>query len=101
MERETRRRSGLEVSVDVLRAIGEGAEGIVYIMAKAGLSYPSVKPVLVQLIRQALVVEPSKERYLITARGRDVLSELMYLRTYFPYISEVSPSEGAPFILPA
>ncbi len=86
-------RSRLETTLDVLRAVGEGAEEVNYIMLKARLSRAAAHSFLVQLVRQGLILQPEDGRYFITARGREVLAEMVYLLTDFPYVSQASTGE--------
>ncbi len=93
-------RSKLETTLDVLRAVEEGAERINYIMLKAKLSRVRAQSAITQLIRQGLILQADEDRYFITVRGRGVLAEMLYLLTDFPHISEAAANEEAVFVLP-
>ena len=72
----TRKRSRLQIYLDVLKAIRSGVQKPTRIMYKCNLSWIPLKEILNSLLDQDMirVIETEKRRiYEITERGRDVL----------------------------
>lgn len=75
----SRKRSRLEIYLEVLETIMSGCNKPTNIMYKCNLSWISLKEILDSLIERGLitVVERNKRRlYLITERGRGIVSRL-------------------------
>ncbi|MBS7638900.1 MAG: archaellum operon transcriptional activator EarA family protein [Candidatus Bathyarchaeia archaeon] len=71
-----RRRSKMELYLEVLRAVGRGVGKPTNIMYKCNLSWANSREILRSLVEQGLitVIEESNRRtYRITERGREVL----------------------------
>lgn len=76
------RRSQLEIRMDILRAIMEGAEGPTQIMYKANLSWILLCDHLVALSEQGFVGEKTignRKKYSLTGRGIEIVSAYLNL----------------------
>ena len=86
----TRKRSRLEIYLDILRAVKSGVNKPTNIMYKCNLSWLPLKRILETLIERDLlrmVHEKNRKIYEITQKGRDVLS-------YFEKAEELLVTEG-------
>ncbi len=76
------RRSELEVKMDILRVVGEGADKPTQVMYKANLSWLSLQEHLKTLIGNGLLTEEkygSRRKYEITPRGLELLQNYQKL----------------------
>ncbi|MBS7605874.1 MAG: winged helix-turn-helix domain-containing protein [Candidatus Bathyarchaeia archaeon] len=72
----TRRRSKIELYLEVLRAISKGVSKPTNIMYKCNLSWENSREILNFLLRQNLISvvdENGRKSYRLTERGREVL----------------------------
>jgi len=86
----TRKRSRLEIYLDILRAVKSGVNKPTNIMYKCNLSWLPLKKFLETLIERDLlrmVHKGNRKAYEITEKGRDVLS-------YFEKAEELMVTEG-------
>ena len=85
------RRSQLEIRMDMLAAVKEGAEKPTQIMYKANLSWVALQTHLTQLLERGLlrwVADGSRKRYEITMKGANV----MY--SYVKILEEIGEDTG-------
>jgi predicted transcriptional regulator len=85
------RRSQLEIRMDMLAAVKEGAEKPTQIMYKANLSWVALQTHLSQLLERGLlrwVADGSRKRYEITMKGANV----MY--SYVKILEEIGEDTG-------
>ncbi|MBS7606673.1 MAG: archaellum operon transcriptional activator EarA family protein [Candidatus Bathyarchaeia archaeon] len=71
-----RKRSKMELYLDVLRAISRGVDKPTNIMYKCNLSWANSREILSSLVEQGLITVTENENrrtYRITERGREVL----------------------------
>ena len=88
------RRSQLEIRMDMLKVIKQGAEKPTQIMYKANLSWVALQTHLTQMIERGLlkwVTEGTRKRYELTLKG----SSVMY--AYQKILEEVGQVDGADF----
>ena len=93
-------RSKLEMYMDVLIAIRDGKKKLTHIMATANVSTKWLKSALKLLIAQKLIIveKPNirdkrlRKYYIITTRGKDVLSRYEYFKKLFLF-EEVKTKE--------
>ncbi len=88
------RRSQLEIRMDMLKVIKEGAEKPTQIMYKANLSWVALQTHLTQMIERGLlkwISEGTRKRYELTLKG----SSVMY--AYQKILEEVGEEEGVEF----
>ncbi|MDE1858798.1 MAG: hypothetical protein KGI26_07015 [Thaumarchaeota archaeon] len=88
------RRSQLEIRMDMLKVIKEGAEKPTQIMYKANLSWVALQTHLTQMIERGLlkwITEGTRKRYELTLKG----SSVMY--AYQKILEEVGQEEMADF----
>lgn len=74
--RSLARRSQLEIRMDMLAAVKEGAEKPTQIMYKANLSWVALQTQLTQLLERGLLkwaAEGNRKRYEITIKGANVM----------------------------
>ncbi|MEM1530599.1 MAG: DUF4364 family protein [Candidatus Bathyarchaeia archaeon] len=86
-----RKRSKLEVYLEVLRVVSRGESKPTRIMYKTNLSWVPLQEILEFLVSQGLLEEVELERrkeYFITEKGRQVLA-------YFKSMTELLPYEIA------
>ena len=72
----TKKRSRLQMYLDVLGVIGNGIQKPTHIMYKSNLSWIPLKDILNSLIAQGLIVKREinhRKRYEIAEKGRNVL----------------------------
>jgi predicted transcriptional regulator len=77
------RRSQLEIRMDMLRVIKEGAEKPTQIMYKANLSWVALQTHLTQMIERGLlkwVTEGTRKRYELTLKGSSVMYAYQKIR---------------------
>ncbi|MEM2342121.1 MAG: DUF4364 family protein [Candidatus Bathyarchaeia archaeon] len=75
----SKKRSRLEIYLDVLRVIRAGYNKPTNIMYKSNLSWITLQEILSSLVEKGLVAtieNNGKKLYVITARGKNVLSSL-------------------------
>jgi predicted transcriptional regulator len=83
---EKDRRSKMEMYLDILRAIGSGAEKPTHIMYKANLSWVVMRGFLENLKVQGLVVESvedGRSTLHLSNRGYELLNQFLVVREYF------------------
>ncbi len=88
------RRSQLEIRMDMLKVIKDGAEKPTQIMYKANLSWVALQTHLTQMIERGLlkwISEGTRKRYELTLKG----SSVMY--AYQKILEEVGEEEGVDF----
>ena len=88
------RRSQLEIRMDMLKVIKDGAEKPTQIMYKANLSWVALQTHLTQMIERGLlkwISEGTRKRYELTLKG----SSVMY--AYQKILEEVGQEEGVDF----
>jgi len=88
------RRSQLEIRMDMLAAVKDGADKPTQIMYKANLSWVALQTHLTQLLERGLlkwVADGSRKRYEITIKGANV----MY--SYIKVLDEIG-EDTAPFL---
>jgi predicted transcriptional regulator len=76
------RRSHLEIRMDILRAIVEGAEGPTQIMYKANLSWVLFNDNLSALGDQGFVGEKAvgnRKKYFLTSKGSEIVGDYLNL----------------------
>lgn len=91
------RRSQLEMRMDVMRAIMEGAEGPTQIMYRANLSWVLLCEHLGALVNHGFVGEKSdgnRKRYSLTGKGLEIV------RAYLDLIRGIVSETEAPFAQP-
>jgi predicted transcriptional regulator len=89
------RRSQLEIRMDMLKVIKEGAEKPTQIMYKANLSWVALQTHLTQMIERGLLIwvtEGTRKRYELTLKG----SSVMY--AYRKILEEVGEDEVVDFV---
>ena len=77
------RRSRLETSMDILRAIGAGAQRPTHIMYKANLSWVVMQEYMINLEQRGLVASVSdkeKREYGLTQKGFELLGHINSIR---------------------
>lgn len=77
------RRSQLEIRMDMLKVIKEGAEKPTQIMYKANLSWVALQTHLTQMIERGLlkwVTEGTRKRYELTLKGSSVMYAYQKIR---------------------
>jgi predicted transcriptional regulator len=87
---EKDRRSKMEMYLDILRAIGSGAEKPTHVMYKANLSWVVMRGFLENLKAQGLVEESvieGRSALRLTNRGYELLNQFLLVREYFVKIS--------------
>jgi predicted transcriptional regulator len=90
MTTEKDRRSKMEMYLDILRAIGSGAEKPTHVMYKANLSWVVMRGFLENLKAQGLVEETlvdGRSTLRLTNRGYELLNQFLLVREYFVNIS--------------
>jgi predicted transcriptional regulator len=90
MTSEKDRRSKMEMYLDILRAIGAGAEKPTHVMYKANLSWVVMRGFLENLKAQGLVEETlveGRSTLRLTNRGYELLNQFLLVREYFVNIS--------------
>ena len=90
MSSEKDRRSKMEMYLDILRAIGSGAEKPTHVMYKANLSWVVMRGFLENLKSQALVEESvidGRSTLHLTNRGFELLNQFLLVREYFVKIA--------------
>lgn len=82
----TRKRSNLEMSFDVLKAVSQGTRKPTQIMYKSNLSWAPLKLILERMMREGIIrIEPRKsgnrtrKEYFITKKGAEYLAEMCKL----------------------
>ncbi|MEM1582780.1 MAG: winged helix-turn-helix domain-containing protein [Candidatus Bathyarchaeia archaeon] len=83
-----RKRSKLEVYLDVLRAVNKGESKPTRIMYKTNLSWVPLQEILDFLVSQDLLREEEsskRKEYFITEKGKRVLAYLNGLANLLPY----------------
>jgi len=88
------RRSQLEIRMDILRAIMEGAEGPTQIMYKANLSWILLCDHLSALGEQGFVSEKSvgnRKRYSLTGKGIEIVGAYLNLIREIIFDTPASP----------
>ena len=90
----SKRRSRLEISLDILSAVMEGVDKPTRIMYAANLSWRPTMRIISSLVEQGLLevrmnteTRKSMKRYVITDKGVNVLD-------YFDKAREIMPIEG-------
>jgi predicted transcriptional regulator len=86
------RRSRLEVKIDILIAIKEGAGRPTHIMYRSNLSWSVMQGFVKSLETQGLVrtvEEERKKRYILTEKGDRVLSTYQTVRNQLEQISPI------------
>lgn len=92
--RSLARRSQLEIRMDMLKAVKEGAEKPTQIMYKANLSWVALQSHLKSLIEKGLLqwaADGTRKRYELTTKG----ATIMY--SYGKIIDEVGQEPSSPF----
>ncbi len=87
---EKDRRSKMEMYLDILRAIGSGAEKPTHVMYKANLSWVVMRGFLENLKAQGLVEEAivdGRSSLHLSNRGFELLNQFMLVREYFVKIA--------------
>jgi predicted transcriptional regulator len=87
---EKDRRSKMEMYLDILRAIGSGAEKPTHVMYKANLSWVVMRGFLENLKAQGLVEETlvdGRSSLRLTNRGYELLNQFLLVREYFVNIA--------------
>lgn len=77
------RRSQLEIRMDMLKVVKEGAEKPTQIMYKANLSWVALQTHLTQMIERGLlkwVTEGTRKRYELTLKGSSVMYAYQKIR---------------------
>ncbi len=90
MSSEKDRRSKMEMYLDILRAIGSGAEKPTHVMYKANLSWVVMRGFLENLKSQGLVEESvveGRSSLHLSNRGFELLNQFMLVREYFVKIA--------------
>jgi predicted transcriptional regulator len=90
MTSEKDRRSKMEMYLDILRAIGSGAEKPTHVMYKANLSWVVMRGFLENLKAQGLVEEnlvEGRSTLRLTNRGYELLNQFLVVREYFVNIT--------------
>ncbi|MDH2900553.1 MAG: winged helix-turn-helix domain-containing protein [archaeon] len=90
MSSEKDRRSKMEMYLDILRAIGSGAEKPTHVMYKANLSWVVMRGFLENLKAQGLVEEAlveGRSSLHLSNRGFELLNQFLLVREYFVNIS--------------
>lgn len=80
------RRSRMEVKIDILQAIKEGAGRPTHIMYRSNLSWSVMQGFIKTLEIQGLVqtdASERKKRYILTEKGERVLKTYLSMRTQF------------------
>lgn len=83
---EKDRRSKMEMYLDILRAIGSGAEKPTHVMYKANLSWVVMRGFLENLKAQGLVEESlvdGRSALHLSNRGFELLNQFMQVREFF------------------
>lgn len=83
---EKDRRSKMEMYLDILRAIGSGAEKPTHVMYKANLSWVVMRGFLENLKAQGLVEESlvdGRSALHLSNRGYELLNQFLQVREYF------------------
>ncbi len=78
----TSRRSQLEIRMDILRVIVEGAEGPTQIMYKANLSWILLCEHLASLTQQGFIEERqvgNRKKYSLTSKGTEIVGSYLNL----------------------
>jgi predicted transcriptional regulator len=86
------RRSRMEVKIDILQAIKEGAGRPTHIMYRSNLSWSVMQGFIRTLEIQGLVkteASERKKRYLLTEKGERVLKTYLSMRTQFDAIAPI------------
>jgi len=82
----------LEIYIDILKVVSEGAEKPTRIMYRANLSWPRLQDYLDSLVRQGLLVEEEmgeRRRYRGTEKGFRVLNYFSAVKRELPSLSAV------------
>ena len=83
---EKDRRSKMEMYLDILRAIGSGAEKPTHVMYKANLSWVVMRGFIENLKAQGLVEETlveGRSSLRLTNRGYELLNQFLLVKEYF------------------
>jgi predicted transcriptional regulator len=94
VKKSVSRRSQLEIRMDILRAIMEGAEGPTQIMYKANLSWILLCDHLGALSEQGFVGEKSvgnRKKYSLTGKGIEIVSAYLNLIREIIFDTAVAP----------
>jgi len=94
MRRPVSRRSQLEIRMDILRAIMEGAEGPTQIMYKANLSWILLCDHLGALGQQGFVGEKAvgnRKKYSLTGKGIEIVGAYLNLIREIIFDTAVAP----------
>jgi predicted transcriptional regulator len=98
LQRKISRRSQLEIRMDIMRAIMEGAEAPTLIMYKANLSWILLCDHLNSMAAQGFLVENSvgqRKKFSLTAKGIEMLGVYLNLVKEFVIDDEVSNGNSA------
>jgi predicted transcriptional regulator len=94
MKRTVNRRSQLEIRMDILRAIMEGAEGPTQIMYKANLSWILLCDHLTALGDQGFIGEKAvgnRKKYSLTGKGVEIVGAYLNLIREIIFDTAVAP----------
>lgn len=86
------RRSKLETCLDVLEAVGSGAERMTHVMYRANVCWVALKHYLGELTAQRLVEEinlDGRKKYIITKKGTLTLESYRRVRNQLPAMPEI------------
>lgn len=87
------RRSRMDTSMDIIRAIGAGAQRPTHIMYKANLSWGALQDYIANLEKRGLiasiVANNNKTEYGLTQRGFELLQRINSIRDDLTIISDV------------
>lgn len=75
VQSQVKRRSSIEVKLDVLKAVSLGLGSPTRIMYASNTSWNTLKSILEEFLRKGLIEESGggRRKYKITERGRDIL----------------------------